>query len=267
MAETESKSLLGADRFWYEPIKTFTYKQTPQGPLEMQVHLPYDLQPGEQRPAIIFFFGGGWKGGTTRQFARQATYLASKGMIAARADYRVKLRHGVTPDACVEDAKSAIRWLRQNATELCIDPARIVGSGGSAGAHIAACAALVEGLEAAGEDTSISCRPDVLLLFNPVLEVPPRAIPGMVPTVEMAEQISPVRYVDEHTPPTLLFLGTDDDLSEPAPLYVQKAIAAGCRAELYLAEGQNHGFFNDILWLERTLKRAEAFLISLGYIS
>ena len=219
------------------------------------------------RAAIVFFFGGGWKGGTTRQFARQATYLAGKGMIAAIADYRVQSRHGVTPDVCIEDAKSAVRWLRQHADELCIDPARLVGSGGSAGAHLAACTALVPGFDAPGDDRSISTRPDALLLYNPVLEVLPRHVPEMVPTAEMGEQISPVRYVDEHTPPTLLLYGTEDQLAEPAPRYVEQATAAGCRAELYLAEGQGHGFFNETPWFERTLERAEEFLISLGYLS
>ena len=89
----------------------------------------------------------------------------------------------------------------------------------------------------------------------------------MVPTPEMGERISPIHYVDEQTPPTLLLYGTDDKLAAPAPRYVQKALAAGCRAELYLAEGQGHGFFNEMPWFERTLRRAEAFLISLGYIS
>jgi acetyl esterase/lipase len=269
MGETDLSKLLGtgSDRFWYEPSKTYVYKETPQGALEMQVHFPYDLRWGEQRPAIVFFFGGGWKGGTVKQFARQAAYLAGRGMVAVRADYRVRSRHGVLPDACVEDAKSAVRWLRQHADELCIDPARIVGAGGSAGAHIAACAALVEGFEAEGQDRAVSCRPDALVLYNPVLEVPPRVIPGMVPTEEMAAQISPVRYVDERTPPTLLLYGTEDQWIEPAPSYVQQAIAAGCRAELYLAEGQGHGFFNEMPWFERTLRRVEEFLTSLGYLS
>ena len=64
------RNLLGAgeERFWYESIKTFVYKETPQGALEMSVHLPHDLQPDAQRPAIVFFFGGGWQAGTTRQF-------------------------------------------------------------------------------------------------------------------------------------------------------------------------------------------------------
>ena len=269
MEERERENLLGAggERFWYESVKTFVYKETPQGALEMHVHLPHDLQPGQQRPGIVFFFGGGWLGGTTRQFERQAAYLSGKGMIAARADYRVKSRHGVAPDACVQDAKSAVRWLRQHAGELCIDPARLVASGGSAGAHMAACTALVEGFEAEGEDRSIPCRPDALLLYNPVLQVLPRHIPEMVPTAEMGERISPVRFVDERTPPTLLIYGTEDELGDPAPLYVQAATAAGSRAELYLAEGQKHGFFNESPWYEPTLERAEAFLRSLGYLS
>jgi acetyl esterase/lipase len=268
IGETE-KNLLGAgeERFWYEPIKSYTYKETPQGTLEMLVHLPHDLQPGQKRPAIVFFFGGAWQGGTTRQFARQATYLAGKGMIAARADYRVKSRHGVTPDACIEDCKSAARWLRQHADALCIDADRLVASGGSAGAHTAACTALVEGFDAETDDRSISCRPNALLLYNPVLEVLPRHIPRMVPTAELGARISPIHHVDAQTPPTLLLYGTEDELANPGPRYVEKATAAGCRAELYLAEGQRHGFFNESPWYERTLERAEAFLQSLGYLS
>ena len=94
--------------------KTFTYKSAPQAELKIHVHLPPDWKPSDKRPAIVFFFGGGWKSGTVKQFEPQATYLASRGMVAARADYRVESRQDVTPDACVEDAKSAVRWLREN---------------------------------------------------------------------------------------------------------------------------------------------------------
>jgi hypothetical protein len=50
------------------------------------------------------------------QFFYQAEYLASRGMIAARADYRVKNRQGGEPDKSVEDGKSALRWQRGNHT-------------------------------------------------------------------------------------------------------------------------------------------------------
>src|SRR5262249_6559933 len=143
-----------------EAVKTFTYKKTTKADkttpvaLEIHVHLPPDWKKEDKRPAIVFFFGGGWTSGTVKQFEPQASYLASRGMIAARADYRVKSRHDVTPDACVEDAKSAVRWLRQNTAMLGVDPDRIVASGGSAGGHIAACTACT-GLDAAGEDPNI----------------------------------------------------------------------------------------------------------------
>jgi acetyl esterase/lipase len=122
-----------------ETAKTFTFKKTTKADkitpvsLEMHVHFPTDWKKDDKRSAIVFFFGGGWTSGTVQQFEPQAAYLASRGMVAARAEYRVKSRHEVTPDACVEDAKSAVRWLRQNAALLGIDPDRIVASGGSAG--------------------------------------------------------------------------------------------------------------------------------------
>ena len=136
------------------PTKSFIYKKTKQADLEIVVHYPPGWKETDKRPGIVFFFGGGWTNGTIKQFEPQATYLASRGMVAARADYRIKSEHGVTPKECVEDAKSAVRWMRQNAAKLGIDPDRIVAAGGSAGGHIAACTALAPGLEAEGEDTA-----------------------------------------------------------------------------------------------------------------
>src|SRR5581483_2338314 len=95
--------------------KTFVYKKAKEANLEMVVHYPPGWKATDRRPAIVFFFGGGWTNGKVTQFEPQATYLAGRGMVTARADYRVKSRHNVTPDQCVEDAKSAVRWLRQNA--------------------------------------------------------------------------------------------------------------------------------------------------------
>lgn len=96
------------------------YKKTPQAELKIQIWSP--KEPGAKRPAVVFFFGGGWTSGSVTQFSKQAAYLAGRGMVAACADYRVKSRHGVTPDACVEDAKSAVRWLRASAERLGTEP-------------------------------------------------------------------------------------------------------------------------------------------------
>jgi acetyl esterase/lipase len=48
------------------------------------------------RPSIVFFFGGGWSGGTTERFLPQALHFSERGMTAFIADYRVKERHGTT---------------------------------------------------------------------------------------------------------------------------------------------------------------------------
>src|ERR1019366_1108593 len=85
-----------------ESTKTFTYTKTKQADLEIVIHFPPGWKETDKRPGIVFFFGGGWENGTIKAFEPQAKYLASRGMVAARADYRGKSRHGVTPKECVD---------------------------------------------------------------------------------------------------------------------------------------------------------------------
>ncbi len=246
--------------------KEYVYKKTPKGDLRMTVHFPPGWKAGEERAAVVFFFGGGWTGGTIRQFADQAAYLASRGMVAARADYRVKSRHGVTPDACVEDAKSAVRWLRRKATDLGIDPDRLVGAGGSAGGHIAACAAMTPGLDAKGEDAAISSKPNALVLFNPVLDF--TNLKGYSAGLDeaMRQRISPNRHTGKDTPPAILFYGTKDKFLEHGRAMLANAKRDGNRCEVWTAAGQPHGFFNRSPWKQLTEIEADKFLVSLGYL-
>jgi acetyl esterase/lipase len=250
------------------PTRTFIYKKTKQAELDIVVHFPPGWKASDRRAAIVFFFGGGWTNGTLSQFEPQATALAARGLVTARADYRVKSRHGVSPDVCVEDAKSAVRWLRQNASTLGINSDRIVAAGGSAGGHIAACTALTDGLEAAGEDLHISSRPNAMILFNPVLRLD--HLPALLARVgndeKLAKQISPNLHISKVTPPTLLFFGDQDPLMRQGEEFVRQAKQVGCWAEMVAAPGQKHGYFNHEPWTEQTLHRADDFLVSLGYL-
>ncbi|MCX5685334.1 MAG: alpha/beta hydrolase, partial [Planctomycetota bacterium] len=253
-----------------ETVKEFVYKKTPQGDLKIYVHLPPDWKATDKRPAIVFFFGGGWTNGTVGQFLPQATYLASRGMVTARADYRVKSRQGTTPRECVEDAKSAVRWLRQKAGELGIDTAKVIAAGGSAGGHIAACTALVEGLDAKDEDKAVSSKPDALVLFNPVVDMTGLGdMAGTVPVPtnrDAAKEISPIFYLKKDSVPTILFFGTTDRFFAQGQAMLAKAKELGARVELYSAAGLPHGFFNKPPWTEITVRQADAFLASLGYL-
>jgi acetyl esterase/lipase len=247
--------------------KSFIYKKTKQADLEMIVHYPPGWKETDKRPGIVFFFGGGWTNGSVKQFESQATHLASRGMVAARADYRVKSRQGVTPRECVEDAKSAIRWMRQKAVKLGIDANRIAAAGGSAGGHIAACTGLAPGLDADGENTAISSKPNAMVLFNPVLRLDLPQLSGFVGHDEaLAKAISPTLYLTKDTPPTLLLYGSADRLAAQGEEFMKKSKELGHRAELFTAEGQKHGFFNRPPWLEKTTQRMDEFLVSIGYL-
>jgi len=243
------------------------YKTVGERELRIHIHNPAGWKASDRRGAIIFFFGGGWTSGSVGQFEVQAEYFASRGLVAARADYRVKSRDGVRPDKCVEDARSAVRWMRQNAGRLGIDPARLIASGGSAGGHLAACTMIAKSVEADGDDLSVSTRPQAMVLFNPVLSFDDEQMIGRINgDQQLARKISPTRHLDKDSPPALIMFGTEDRLKRFGDEYWKKAEALGVRADKYIAEGQGHGFFNRSPWRERTLIAADKFLASLGFL-
>jgi acetyl esterase/lipase len=96
---------------------------------------------GELRPAVIQVHGGGWIfGSRMEQGIPLLNHLASNGWIGLNIDYRLSPR--ATWPEHVIDVKRAIAWVRANADELGVDPRRVVLTGGSAGGHLVAHAAL-----------------------------------------------------------------------------------------------------------------------------
>ncbi len=258
-----------------------TYRHDP----DLKLYFIYpdeELAQGETRPAIVFFFGGGWTNGTVQAFASQGKRLAGRGMIAVLADYRVKTKYGTPPQACIEDAKSAMRYVRKNAERLHIDPSRIAAGGGSAGGHLAAATALVKGFDSPSDDLSVSPRPDALVLFNPVFNNAPAPEGyGYERIKEDFPAFSPAHNITPGAPPTLVMVGTKDHLIPVAVAedFAAKMKAVGSRCELELYEGAGHGFFNynynrkDVpeelkgpKFYFETLARTERFLESLGYL-
>jgi len=246
-------------------VEKYIYKQTPQGELAMYVHFPKDWTENDKLPAIVFFFGSTWRAGTVKQFVPQAEYLTGRGMVIARADYRVRDRHSTTPDKCVEDGKSAVRWLRANAARLGIDPDRIVASGHSAGGHIAACTYMTKGLDAQGEDLSISSKPNLLVLFGTAgLHFAPNMGLGVGP--EMAIKISPYHNLSKEVSHAFLYYGTNDLALVAGGIdFIEKYTKLGINTELYTAEGQGHVSFRASPWFERTIYLVDKFLARYGY--
>lgn len=228
-------------------------------------------------PCIVFFFGGGWTGGTPTQFEPQSRHLASRGMVAILADYRVKGRQNAKPADCVSDAKACVRWVRANAARLGIDPNRIAVGGGSAGGHLAASVATLPGLDNATDDKTVSCQPNALVLFNPgtvMAPFPGLELKGFGAGLDKAKfgceptEISPLHHVRKGLPPTIIFHGKADTTVPYATVekFTEVMKANGNRCELIGFDGQTHGFFNQAKYQE-TLDATDAFLVSLGYLA
>ena len=249
--------------------KSVQYKQVEDTKLFLHVFNPKDHKASDRRPAIVFFFGGGWNGGTPKQFEPHCTYLASRGMVAITAEYRVKSRNKTTPFECVKDGKSAIRWVRTNAAKLGVDPKRVAAGGGSAGGHVAAATGNCLGLEEEGENLKVSSKPDVLVLFNPVYDNSSKGY-GHDRVKPRWKEISPMHNIRKGAPPTIVFLGTKDKLIpvSTAQEYEKRLVAVGSRSELHLYKGATHGFFNKGKGdaYPDTLIKMDDFLNSLGWL-
>lgn len=265
------------------------YRHVGDVELNAWIFEPPGHKPTDGSAAIVFYFGGGWKGGTPGQFLPQCRHLAEQGMVAISVDYRVSSRQQVLPQDCVCDAKAAIRWVRANAERLGIDPNRIAAGGGSAGGHLAAAVALVPGFEE-GEHLDVSSMPNAMVLFNPaVILAPVEGHPDVLPADKVAdikeradgrpEEISPYNFIRKGLPPSIIFHGTNDEAVPftTVELFQKSMQAAGNKCELKAYPGQPHGFFNPGRGMGEpraeatrryydTLKQLDEFLGSLGYL-
>lgn len=262
--------------------KAVTYKTVGDVKLNLYIYEPPGHKESDKRPAIVFFFGGGWTNGSPKQFEEQCKHLASRGMVAITADYRVASRNQVKAISCVEDAKSAIRFVRKESSRLGIDPQRIAAGGGSAGGHLAACTGVIEGLDESSEDKSISSVPNAMALFNPALVLSP--IDGLPPLdsarVESLKDrmgtdpkaLSPYHHVHKGAPPTIIFHGKADNTVPYGTVeaFTKAMTNAGNQCTLVGYDGQAHGFFNygrgGGEFYQKTLDRIDEFFVELGYL-
>ena len=252
-----------------------TYKSVEGTDLKVWIFEPEGHKASDSRPAIVFFFGGGWRNGTPGQFHQQAMHLAARGMVAMSADYRVLNRQGVKGHKCVQDAKSAIRWVRANAKRLGIDPNRIAAGGGSAGGHLALLLAGTVGRPDfegeggnPGVDTSVAA---VIAVYPPVLfHVGERlsganaatALLGADPDPGEAAAASPIETVHRDFPPTFFLHGNADRVVPvTASLNMYRRLSdVGARAEMHIYAEQPHGWARWAAWVEPTMDEAAVFL-------
>ncbi|MEN9402100.1 MAG: Acetylxylan esterase precursor [Verrucomicrobiota bacterium] len=264
------------------PGEPLTYKHADGRDLKLFVFKPADWRATDRRPALVFFHGGSWTGGAPSQLAPQSTYLASRGLVCISVQYRL-IPAGDTkdrdlPKVCVQDAKSAFRWVRAHAAELGIDPARLGVGGASAGGYLAGCIALVPGGDDPADNLQVPLQPAALVLFNPVIGGRPTETADSAfvrrfgdKRGEFLEQ-SPANHVTADAPPAVILHGAVDTVIAPVEIrrFEQSMAQAGARCDVHFYDGQGHSFFNrgnaDGRYFRETTLAADRFLASLGWL-
>lgn len=213
------------------------YKKAQPDDLTLHLFEPQN-QAHELRPAIVFFFAGGWQYGSPLQFYRECSYYADKGMVAISVDYRIASYNKTSPMESIEDAKDAVAWIRAHAEEYHINPNKIVVAGASAGGQLAAYLGTID--DGSGRDY----KPNLELLYYPVADNSPQGF-GPKEMKDKFEEVSPLHNLNESNPPTMFVLGTKDKYVPvlTGKAYVSTLLEKGVYAELHLFERGVHPIF------------------------
>lgn len=246
-----------------KPTRQVVYKTV--GDRKLHLHI-FDLeghQPTDRRPVFLAIHGGGWTGGNAPGFYPFAEHFAEQGMVGISLEYRLRNpRDGTTVFDCVRDARSAVRWIRKNADNLGIDPAKIVAMGGSAGGHLAVSTALFDRVNEDSDPADVSARPDALILMYPVIDTSADGY-GQAKIGDRWRELSPVHNVRGGLPPALIFHGTADSVTPyvGAKSFHDHSTAAGNTSTLITHPGGRHGYIIfDLAEYDRALMQMREFL-------
>ncbi len=267
--EPNSPTPLMREKELLKGAKVHTYKTSGLRDLEAHIFYPNDYIKGESRTTMIFFHGGLWDKQIVSQFVPQALHFVSRGVVAVLVEYRVSSTHKSTPLESLEDAQSAILWLRQNQRYLGVNPHKIIACGAASGAHIALCAAMNPVVDNNGLYDS---RPNALVLFSAVVDTT-KGTPGFskFENKKLANQNSPTKNIRKNAPPMIFYHGTGD---QTTPINTVEHFCKKMRSKknpclFYPFERGTHSFFNFNVNQHnfvQSIESADGFLSEQGFL-
>ena len=225
--------------------------------LRLDAYLPDTWSTG--RPAVVLVHGGGWHGGRRDSLAPAAELFARHGWVAVTIDYR--LAPAATYPAAVKDVQAAVRFVRERAARVGVDPARIVLAGSSAGGNLATLAAM-----SGKGDHATGARVAGVVSWSGVYDMPGLVTqtlgdPGLAWLGDAAERYvgcpaisldpaclgawwvaSPTNLVDPTDPPVLLVHGRDELVPvAQATAFATRLELAGVERYVRMQDGTGHG--------------------------
>ncbi|MBW1251715.1 alpha/beta hydrolase [Pantoea allii] len=260
------------------PDITYSFTQNTMGrplQLSMDVLKPYSPKP---LPAVVFITGGGFIDAPKSKFIGQRVDISRAGYVVASINYRV-VPTMVFP-GLLEDAKTAVRFLRTNADKLGIDPSRIAVMGESAGGYLAAMVATTNGIktfdttEYSGQSSDVQAAIDLYGLSDlttvgkdfsdEIIEahkspaipeamlvngIPRQGGGSILSNPGKAKAANPITYISDKTPPFLLMHGDADNVVSPGQTGIlhEALIAHGRDSTRYIVAGADHA---GLMWYQ-----------------
>jgi acetyl esterase/lipase len=250
-------------------FQTRVFAKTNEIDLKLDIYSPNATQ--SDGASIIVIHGGSWSGGVRNDFPQWNQWFAENGFTVFDIDYTLSPQPNYL--TAINDVKSAVRWVKQNAQEFNISPDKITLLGRSAGAHLA----LIGGYSAKSQDEQVS---RVISVYAPtdliwdyanlsneyVIDGRGTLAKFLGGNPNESQEIrdrfifaSPIENVSRNSPPTLLIHGGKDQLVrlENMERLASKLNDSNVRNEtLYIPYGQ-HGFdYNFNGWGSQLTKAA-----------
>lgn len=222
-----------------------TYKEVDGFKLDMHLFLANPEEFKGKRPTIVKFHGGSWSEGKPDWFFSTAESYAKQGWTVAVVEYRIKGRHNTYPFESVKDAKSAMRWIRENAKKYNVDSNKIITTGDSAGGHLSLAITLVENWNESTDNLKISAKPNVIIVNAGVYDLTTnsnRWITEKMQDRNIVKEISP-NYLLKKSPVKMLLIHGEKDRNcpyETAVSFNKEMTALGNDIQFHTVKGADH---------------------------
>jgi len=190
-----------------------------RGAKSLSLRLLRPLKNDHSLPVVLYFHGGAWVNGSYQKLSPVLLDLARAGIAVASVELRSS-KEAHFP-AQLDDARAAVRWVKDNATSYSLDTKRIGVYGLSTGGLFAGLLAY------SGSSVQAACLQSAPSDLNSLRgerfdwqtsSSPLGALLGFDPPSnrDALKRASPIFYADEDAPPTLLLSGSDDEFIAPS---------------------------------------------------
>lgn len=242
-------------------VDTHVYAAGADGDVTLDV---YYTDGAADRPIIVYVHGGGWISGSKADHVYYSRIYAREGYVAVNVDYDLSTADRHLSATCEAQICQALAWLKTHAANYGGNPDKLYLTGDSAGGNLALDVAykINDGVYATATDVTLPKIAAVAVTY-PVADPAMfwanedmvlgryaknmcESYTGTTPAEDMAayDAITPGKYINAFTPPTMIIVGKADTMVQPEMSYAlyDSLQAKGIDSRLVALPYLNHGF-------------------------